>query len=83
MRIEIMMNQQACVFDVEAGMLLSELLETRGWKDQAVSVDGRAVDCRLMLAAQAHGREVDLHDAVVEMPLQQLLLAPEHSPAGC
>lgn len=82
MRIEIMMNQQACLFDVEAGMLLSELLETRGWTGQAVSVDGRIVDCRLMLAAQAHAREVDLHDAVVEVPLQELLLAPEHSPAG-
>jgi len=82
MRIEIMMNQQACLFDVEVGMLLSELLETRGWKDQAVSVDGRPVDCRRMLAAQAHGREVDLHEAVVEFPLEELLLAPEHSPAG-
>jgi len=82
MRIEIMMNQQACSFDVEAGMLLSELLETRGWKEQAVSVDGRQVDCRLMFAAQAHGREVDPHDALVEKPLQELLLAPEHSPAG-
>ena len=82
MRIEIMMNQQACLFEIEAGMLLSELLETRGWKDQAVSVDGRQVDCRLMLAAQAHGREIDLHEAVVELPLQELLLAPEHSPAA-
>lgn len=77
MRIEITLNQQPCVYEVEPGTLLSELLET----EQAVWLEGRLVDAGLMLAAQAHGRSLELKAAEVSQPLQELLLAPE--PTRC
>lgn len=77
MRIELTLDQQARVYEVEPGTLLSELLQT----DRAVWLEGRLVDARRMLAAQAHGRSVELRAVEVAMPLQELLLAPE--PTRC
>ena len=77
MRIEITLNQQVRAYEVEPGTLLSELLES----DQAVWLEGRLVDATRMLAAQAHGRNLELKAAEISQPLQALLLAPE--PTRC
>lgn len=77
MRIELTLDQQARVYEVEPGTLLSELLGT----DQAVWLEGRLIDARRMLAAQAHGRRVEFRPVEVVPPLQELLLAPE--PTRC
>lgn len=61
--------------ELEPGTLLSEVLMT----EQAVWLEGRLVDPRLMLAAQAQGRVVELRPAVVSPPLQENLLIPEPS----
>jgi hypothetical protein len=75
MRIEMTLNQQPRVYEVEPGTLLSELLES----DQAVWLEGRLVDAGRMLAAQAHGRSLELRAAEASPPLQELLLVPEPS----
>ncbi|MFN8606584.1 MAG: hypothetical protein U0931_03565 [Vulcanimicrobiota bacterium] len=77
MHIHITLDQQARVFEVEPGTLLSELLQT----EQAVWLEGRLVDATRMLAAQAHGRSLQLKAAEQAPPLQELLLAPE--PTRC
>ncbi|MBS2036160.1 hypothetical protein JST97_14315 [bacterium] len=77
MRIELTLNHQARVYEVEPGTLLSELLQT----EQGVWLEGRLVDASRMLAAQAHGRNVEFKAVEVSLPLQELLLAPE--PTRC
>lgn len=75
MHIEITLENQACAYQVEAGTLLSELLQT----DQAVWLEGKAVDPQLMLAAQAHGRKIELKSPRLAPPLQANMLVPEPS----
>lgn len=75
MQIEIKVNGQTRLCEVEPGALLSEVLGT----EQGVWLDGRAVSAGLMLAAQAHGRCVELKPAVETVPLLENLLLPEPS----
>ncbi|MBN9417726.1 MAG: hypothetical protein J0I12_19915 [Candidatus Eremiobacteraeota bacterium] len=75
MQIEITVDGQAQRYEVEPGALLSEVLVT----DQAVWLDGRSVNTSLMLAAQAHGRQIELKPAVEAPPLMENLLLPEPS----
>ncbi len=77
MKIEWMLEDQACAHQVEPGTLLSEVLKT----DLAVWLDGRVVDARLMLAAQAHGRKIELKPVDQSLPLQENSLIPE--PTRC
>jgi aerobic-type carbon monoxide dehydrogenase small subunit (CoxS/CutS family) len=75
MRIQLTIDGQACSHEVEPGVLLSELLKT----DRAVWMEGRLVDASLMLAAQAHGRTVELKARVESVSLLENLLVPEPS----
>lgn len=75
MQIEITVNGQVQSYEVEPGTLLSEVLNA----EQAVWLEGRVVRADLMLAAQAHGRQLELKPAVEVAPLLENLLLPEPS----
>ena len=77
MWIEWTLDGETCHQELEPGVLLSEVLET----DQAVWLEGRLVNPALMLAAQAHGRVIELKPHVAEAPLQENCLVPE--PTRC
>lgn len=75
MQIELTVNGSSSLHEIQPGMLLSELLKT----NQAVWLEGRRVDATLMLAAQAHGRSVQLKPAENDVALLENLLVPEPS----
>lgn len=77
MRIEWTLNEKPCSQEVEPGALLSEVLQT----ELAVWLDGRVVNAGLMLAAQAHGRKLELKPVAQAAPLQENSLVPE--PTRC
>jgi len=75
MQIELRIDGVIASYEVEPGTLLSEVLQT----EQAVWLEGRPVNAGLMLAAQAHGRALELKARLQEVPLQENLLVPEPS----
>ncbi|MBX3168272.1 MAG: hypothetical protein KF760_12720 [Candidatus Eremiobacteraeota bacterium] len=77
MQIELVVDGRACTHEVEPGTLLSEVLQT----ELAVWLEGRMVSASLMLAAQAHGRQIELKPFVQAAPLQENSLVPE--PTRC
>ena len=75
MQIELRIDGATIHYEVEPGTLLSEVLKT----EQAVWLEGRPVNAGLMLAAQAHGRSLELKAQMHDAPLQENLLLPEPS----
>ena len=75
MQIELRIDGAPANYQVEPGTLLSEVLKT----NQAVWLEGRLVNAGLMLAAQAHGRSIELKAQLQDAPLQENLLLPEPS----
>lgn len=75
MRIEWIVDGNLCQHEVEPGVLLAEVLKT----NQAVWLEGRLIDANLMLAAQAHGRRIELRAPVEQASMLDNHLVPEPS----